>query len=467
MSANDSSNTAITQQLRRHLDNGKTQWVQDLCNDLHPVTLADHLNELTIDEIAEVFVLLDRTMQADTFMLINPEHRQTLIDQLSVEVLAETITVMSHDDRVDLVQAMPADRAKAVLKAMSDSERQDVLRLNAYETGTVGAVTTTDYIRLDPSMQVEVAIEDMRTHAAEVDTIYYGYVLDDNKRLLGTVSMKDLIMARPSDTLTDIMKTDIVTAQASGDELDAARKLARYDLIALPVLDDDEAMLGIVAFDDIMDVLEEEASETMYRKAGIGGLTPSDEKDVIYSKKLTQGPISYAIRLRVFFLLITLGGGLLVGGVIDFFEDTLAAVVAAAIFIPVIMDMGGNVGTQSTTIFARGVALGHINIRRFGKQLFREVKVGLIMGVLLGTVGGAVAYAWQGAPNDIPELGIAVGIALAVVIPLATLLGFLLPWILVKLGFDHASGADPFITTIKDFVSLALYFTLINVLIGL
>ena len=463
----ENKNTAITEQLRNYVEKERNGWIQELCHSLHPATLADHLDDLERDEVVAVFRLLEAETQAEIFMLLDIEHRRALLDDLSVDRMAAIVTGMHHDDRVDLLQEMSAEQSRRVLQSMAESEREDVLLLDTYPEDTVGAVTTTEYIRLSPSVRVDEAVEHMRARAQDTDIIYYGYVLDEDNHLLGTVSLKDLIMARSSDPVGDIMHTDVVSVQADEEDLVAARKLSRYDLVAIPVLDESGQMLGIAAFDDIIDVLEEEASETMYRKAGIGDVVPSDETDVIYSKKLTQGSIWYPVRLRILFLLITLAGGLLVGGVIEHFEETLAAVVAAAIFIPVIMDMGGNVGTQSTTIFARGVALGHIDVNRFGGQLVREVGVGVIMGVVLGLLGGAVAYYWQGLPHGVPELGVAVGVALAVVIPLATLLGFLLPWILVKLGIDHASGADPFITTIKDFVSLALYFTLINVLIGL
>jgi len=172
------------------------------------------------------------------------------------------------------------------------------------------------------------------------------------------------------------------------------------------------------------------------------------------------------VRLRILFLLVTVAGGLAVGALIDEFEETLASILTAAIFIPIVMDMGGNVGTQSTTTFARGVALGHINLKRFWKHVRREVTVGLIMGAILGILTGVIAWQWQGIPNDVPQIGIALGVSIFAVVTLATFMGFFLPWLLMKLGFDHAPGADPFITTIKDFIGLALYFTLVGLLIG-
>lgn len=461
-------NPEILNEFRALIEAESNGDLQELAQSLHPATLADYLNNLTPEEAADVVALLNPDTQADVLMMLDEEaHRPYVLDALAIKDLAPVITRMHHGDRVDLLQELDDDRANEALQQLARSEREDMQRLSAYEEGTVGAITTTEYVRLWPTMSTTAAIDQMREQAFDMETIYYGYVTDSDMRLVGTVSLKDLIMSRPDARVKDVMRTDVVSVEAEDGEMEAARVLSKYDLMAVPVLNGDGKMLGIATFDDVLDVLEEEATETMYRKAGIGQLVPSDERDVIYSKKLTQGSIWYPVRLRILFLLVTLVGGLLVGGVIDFYEDTLATVVAAAIFIPLIMDMGGNVGTQSTTIFARGIALGHIDVKDFGGQLLREVSVGVIMGVILGAIGGAVAYFWQAAPAGIPELAIAVGVALAVVIPLATLLGFLLPWVLVKIGVDHASGADPFMTTIKDFVSLALYFWLITVLVGL
>ncbi len=462
------NNPEILNEFRELIESGSNGRLQELSESLHPATLADYLNQLSPEQALDVVEVLESEVQSEVLMLLDEEqHRPYVLDRLAIDRLAPVISRMHHDDRVDLLQELDDERANDALRQLARSEREDMLRLGAYEEGTVGAITTSEYVRLWPTMSTKAAIDQMREQAYDMETIYYGYVLDSEMRLVGTVSLKDLIMSRPDARVKDVMNTDVVSVDANDNEMEAARLLSKYDLMAVPVSNGEQKMLGIATFDDVLDVLEEEASETMYRKAGIGQLVPSDERDVIYSKRLTQGSIWYPVRLRILFLLVTLVGGLLVGGVIDFYEETLAAVVAAAIFIPLIMDMGGNVGTQSTTIFARGIALGHIDVKNFKGQLFREVGVGAIMGLILGAIGGSVAYFWQAAPAGIPELAIAVGVALAVVIPLATLLGFLLPWILVKIGVDHASGADPFITTIKDFVSLALYFWLITMLVGI
>jgi magnesium transporter len=233
-------------------------------------------------------------------------------------------------------------------------------------------------------------------------------------------------------------------------------------------VDDEDKLVGMITFDDAMQAIEEDVSDTMYQKAGVmtGTSTREKARDVLFSRKLTQGNILYPVRLRITFLFITLIGGFLVGGVIDRFEELLSAIIVAAVFIPVIMDMGGNVGTQSTTIFARGLALGHIKLEKIWKHIGREMAIGALIGIILGLLAGTGAYFWQGEPNDLQLIGLAVGLSLIIVLPLASFLGFFIPYLLLKMGWDHAPGADPFITTIKDFVGLTLYFTLVSVFIG-
>jgi magnesium transporter len=243
----------------------------------------------------------------------------------------------------------------------------------------------------------------------------------------------------------------------------AVRLLKDHDLPAVPVVDSEGRLVGDITFDDVIDLVEEEATDAALAQAGVGNLL---SRDKVWSERLVRGSSWYAIRLRILFLIVTLIGGMLVGGVIERFEEVLEAVVAAAIFIPLVMDMGGNVGTQSTTIFARGLAWNHINVNRFLPYLFREIRIGAVMGLILGLAAGIISYLWQGAPNGIPQLGMAVGIALFCVVTLGAMLGAILPWIMLKFGFDHAPGADPFITTIKDFTGLWIYFTLVGTLIG-
>jgi len=271
-------------------------------------------------------------------------------------------------------------------------------------------------------------------------------------------------MAEPEQPIQALLQGQDIAVAVTAPELTAAKLLKDNDLPAIPVVDQEGRLVGDLTFDDVLDLLEEEATDVILAQAGVGNLI---KRDQIWSEKLVRGSIRYAVQLRIACLIITLIGGMVVGGVIQHFEEVLEAVVAVAIFIPVVMDMGGNVGTQSTTVFARGLAWQQIDIRRYGSYLFRELRIGAIMGFILGVSGGLIAYVWQGLPNNIPQLGAAVGLSLFIVITFAAVLGAFIPWLLLKLGFDHGPSSDPFITTIKDFTGLLLYFYLVSLFLGI
>lgn len=321
----------------------------------------------------------------------------------------------------------------------------------------VARIMSSEYLQLTHTDTVREAMAKVRNSSLPADYSNFVFVQGPDGKHLGFVRLSSLVRAHSEEPLVNMVEGADRAVSYDSDREEAARILQRLDLSLLPVLDEHQRLAGVLTFDRAMDVLEEEASEDAYWKSGIGDLT--HQKEVVRSEKLTSGGIGYPVKVRMSFLMVTLAGGLAVGGLIDFFEGALEAMVALAIFIPLVMDMGGNVGTQSTTIFARGLALGHIDLGKFFRvHVWRELKVGLVMGLTLSVVAGFIAFLWQGAPNGMPLLGVVVGLALMFSVTTACLLGFLLPWILLKLGLDHAPGADPFITTIKDFSGLAVYF---------
>ncbi|MCC5871636.1 MAG: magnesium transporter [Gammaproteobacteria bacterium] len=314
-----------------------------------------------------------------------------------------------------------------------------------------------DCLNMPDSTPAAEALDRVRESQLPNGAAGYIFVHGPDRRHIGFVRLSALLRADGNESLAALVEGRNKQVSYDTDREQASRELQRLDLPMLPILDEHGRLAGVLQFDTAMDILEEEASEDVYKKAGIGDLI--HQKEIVRSEKLTSGGIGYSVKVRLSFLMVTLAGGIMVGGLIDFFEGTLEALVALAIFIPLVMDMGGNVGTQSTTIFARGLALGHIDLGQFfRKHVGRELLVGLTMGVVLATLGGLIAYFWQGAPNGMPLLGVVVGVALMFSVTTACLLGFLLPWLLLKLGVDHAPGADPFVTTIKDFTGLAVYF---------
>lgn len=460
---------SIKTQLMNALKAGETTLLVRLLTELSPAHVAEFILELETQNKVRVFKSLEKDAQLQVLRILDEDIEYEILSTQPINYIYKLVEKMPHDKRVDLLKSFPENKRKEIMKELAQTEREDILKLSSYKEGTTGAIMTTDYAVITAEITAAQALEQLRLEAPEKETIYYAYLIDAQRRLIGTVSLRQLITADKHLKISELMSSDFVSVFADEPAEKTARMLKEADLLAIPVLDRQGRITGIVTFDDAMQVIEEETSETMFQKAGIAGRSDRDkerEKDLVNSSKLLKGTIWYPIRLRMMFLFVTLAGGFLVGGVIDHFEEVLEAVLVAAIFIPVLMDMGGNVGTQSSTIFARGLALGHIDTNRMFSHIGREVSIGVVMGVVLGFIGGVVAWYWQGMPNGIPEIGLAVGIGLAVVVPVATLLGFLLPYILLKLGFDHAPGADPFITTIKDFTGLGLYFYLVATFVG-
>nr|WP_184080648.1 magnesium transporter [Nocardiopsis mwathae] len=443
----------------RDLDRAKTTLTTATADEIAVI-----LRILPPTELVLAFRLLDKHLAMEVFDLLTDDEQVRLLRAMTDSEAAAVLADLDADDLARLVDEAPAAVAKRLLAAMSDADRERVGALLAYPAGSAGREANPEYIAVRPHMLVKETlglISRSRLGPEDVTTVF---ITENDRTYLGLVSVAELVQADPFTEVGELARLGDIAVPTRSAAAPAARALQRRDLGAIPVVDSERRLVGALTYDDAMDAIDDDTSETVYRKAGMGD--PAHATEMLRSERLTSGSIWYPVRVRIAFLMVTLAGGLLVGGLIDSFEDVLAAVVAVAVFVPLVMDMGGNVGTQSTTIFARGLALGHIDPNRFGRQLFREVRVGLAMALAIALVGGGIAYLWQGAPNGIPMLGVAVGLALFTSVTLATFLGFALPWLMLKLGLDHAPGADPFITTIKDFTGLAVYFGLASLLLG-
>jgi magnesium transporter len=312
---------------------------------------------------------------------------------------------------------------------------------------------TTEYISLPADIPVEEAITRLREIAPKAETIYYVYVVDDSGCLIGVISLRDLIASSDGTVLKDIMRRNVISVNAALDQEEVARVVSKYDLLAVPVIDDHDRLLGIITVDDVIDVLEQEATEDIYRLAGASE---------VEGMELTEAPVSKVVRLRLPWLLISMAGGIISGSIIGAYKSTLEAIVMLAVFIPVIMGMGGNVGTQSSTIFVRGLATGEIDRSEIWPYFFREIRVGLAMGLICGTLISFIAYFWQGNMY----LGLVVGISMLITISVATLIGTLVPTLLNMANIDPAITAGPFVTTIKDFTGLLIYFLVASMFIS-
>ena len=432
-----------------------------------PAETARRLAEIDLDDRWEIFQRMDRKEALAVFLHMDDEEQANLLETMGLEEARKLVTHLPVYTLARMSEILPSEYGDTILGHLAPARREAVRGILGHPVDSVARVMRTDFEAANGATSVGEALQRLRTSSAlSDDVVSLLFVTDTEGHYLGYVRLSALLRAEPAVSVGSIIESRNHRIAPNEDKVDAARLLQRTNLPVLPVVDSTNHLVGVIRFDDAMDVLEEDASEDVYKKAGIGDLVHATE--LVRSEKLTSGGIGYPVKVRLLFLMVTLAGGLAVGGLIDHFEEVLMAVVALAVFIPLVMDMGGNVGTQSTTIFARGLALGHINLQRFFRvHLLREMMVGLVMGVVIGVVAGTIAYFWQGAPNDLPLLGFVVGFALFFSVTTASLLGFLLPWVMVKIGVDHAPGADPFITTIKDFSGLAVYFLSAVWLLGL
>jgi len=423
-----------------------------------PADVAHQLPLRPAGQQAIVYRLLGKQQALEVFELLDPDAQLALIGALADPEAVALLEALDDDDRVRLVDEMPARVAKRLVASMDADTRSAVDLMLGYPSESVGRILSPTYIAVRSATTVGEALEAVRESTLAAKHVSTVFVVDSQRRYEGLVRLGDLVRTAPGERVGQVATGADMAVGASSDAGQAARRLQEMDLEALAVVDDEGRLIGALTVDDAMDALDVDTSATMYSMAGIAD--PGQSVERMRSQRLTSGSILYPVRVRLLFLMVTLAGGLVVGGLIDAFEGALEAVVAVAIFIPLVMDMGGNVGTQSSTIFARGLALGHIDPTRMWRHIAREMRVGVVMGAVIGLLAGTIAMVWQGIPNDIPQLGLAVGVSLFVSVNLAAFLGFALPWLLLRLGFDHAPGADPFITTIKDFTGLAVYFGL-------
>ncbi|WP_353893876.1 magnesium transporter [Proteinivorax hydrogeniformans] len=442
-----------------HLEKREMDSLKELLSKSEVIEILDVMRELSAEEQVIVYRLLSKNKALLVFEQLDVSLQQKLLSSFTEEKVIELISELAPDDRVRLLDELPAKVTKRLVRSLSPEEREETALLMGYDDETAGRLMTTEYVRLKRSYTAKEALEKVRTYAPDKETIYTIYITDDSTKLEGVLSLRELVIASPEDTLEDIMHKKVIKVSTGTDQEEVARTLQELDLMALPVVDKENRLVGIITVDDAMDIIDEETTEDIFDKAGLRDL---NDRESDRSERLVNGSLIQIWKARLPFLVITMIGGLLAGAVIDAFEEALEAVAAVAIFIPVIMDMGGNAGTQSSTIFARGLILGHINTKKFMNHLGKEVIVGLSMGAIVGVATGIIASVWQG----IPELGMAVGLALGLTMTLATTLGFFIPYTLFKLGIDQAAGSDPIITTIKDISGLLIYFVLVSQFLG-
>lgn len=445
--------------IRFYIKKKEFKKLQVILKDLQRHELKEIFKHLKQDEQVIFFEVLSEDKAVALFKILGTQQQKNLLDALQPPMVQTFLNQLSSDDRVRLFDRLPERRVKSLLGVLTPDNRSETLHLQAYVPETAGRIMTTEFVTLTEDMTQEEALAKVTEEATRKENIYILFIIDEKLKLTGFVTLHQLLMMAPTAVINEHMSRQPISVKTSEEQEKVAQKVKELDLLALAVVDDTNKLVGIVTFDDAMEILEEEATEDILNQAGLSDLKDTEEDR---SKLLINGKLNKILAVRLPFLLATLLLSMLSGLVIENFEQTLESIAMVAIFIPLIMGMGGNIGTQSSTVFTRGLVLGHIEIENFLEHFFKELRVGLTIGALMGIMAGLMATIWLG----FPMLGLAVGLALFATMTVASLLGFLVPFILIKLKIDQAAGSAPIITTIKDLVALLIYFTCISLFLG-
>ncbi len=421
----------------------KNQRLKEIFNDFHPRDIFVLCEDLEPDEIAEIVIALGRPLGIDFFEEFKIKQQREIFRHFPKEWMGHVLDEMAPDERADFVKALPKERADELLPLVAQAERNDIKKLIQYEEGTAGSILTTEYAFISQDITVKNAIDRLKLQAFDRETIYYVYVTDNERHLFGFVSLKDLLV-NPSDRVVkDIMHVNIISALVNEDKELVAKKLSDYNLLAIPIVDPENRLVGIVTVDDVVDVIVEESTEDIYRYGAVGQYV-----DYMGSR---PGAIS---KHRILWLLVLVFVGFISGIIIEKYSFKIEAVVALSFFIPLLCGSGGNAGTQSSTVVIRGLATGEIEMKDIFKIFKKELVIGLIVGLSMSALGALRAL----MVNKDPRLALTVGCAMIFTVVVGTTAGAILPLIFKKLKLDPALMSGPFITSIVDIVCLLAYF---------
>jgi magnesium transporter len=430
-----------------------------LCESEHPADLASQLSDLDLDQLVTIFSHMSPECCADVLTHMDYEDQREIAKELSNDVLALAITRMSSDDRVDLLQSMPEESSEILLRLLATTEREDIRRLSSYEEDTAGALMTSEYATLSPGLTARQAIDKLRLEAPNKETIYYSYVIDARRRLLGLVSLRELILARPTVRIEKIMRRDPIFARVHDDQEEVARQMAKYDLLAMPVVNGTDALVGIITFDDVHDVIEEEATEDFHRMGSISSGTGADD---LVDIGLRDASPWLLIRKRLPWLLALVFMNIFSGAGIAYYEDTIQATVALVFFLPLLIGSGGNAGAQSATLMVRALAIGDVMMKDWFRLLGKEVGIALAIGVCM-----ALAVSFIGVFRGGMDVAVIVSMAMVCVVLFGSLLGMSLPFLLTRLKLDPATASAPLVTSVADIGGVIIYFGIASWYLGL
>ncbi len=427
--------------------------------DQNPIDIAELLSEDAELPLAKLYRLLPKTLAAEVFVEMDSDTQAKLIAELSDKEIAETMSELFYDDAADLIEEMPATVVKRILKNTATEDRSEINKLLKFKDDSAGSIMTTEFVELKREMTVGEALDHIRRVAPDKETVYTCYVTDGTRHLLGLVTALALLTSPTDKKIGDLMNEHVISARTSDDREEVAKTLTKYDFLALPVVDSEDRLVGIVTVDDALDVISEETEEDFAKMAG---MSPSEAP---YLKT----PALRLFRARIPWLLLLMVSATFTGMIISGFENALAKQVVLTMFIPMLMDTGGNSGSQSSVTIIRALSLGDVHFGDILRVLRKELTTALLCGVTLA----AVAFIKLMTVDNLLSGGVTLTVALVVSLTLlctvlaAKFIGATLPLIVHKIGLDPAVAASPMITTIVDAIALLVYFAIATALLGL
>jgi magnesium transporter len=429
--------------------------IKRLLADIPVSALSAVWDELENEESLKLFFHLNLEQKVDLINDLSPIAQEELINRLSLEHIRNIFEEMEPDDLVDIIQAVSIEARESVWNSLSTEARQETQFLLRFDADDAAGLMTPRYVAIRSTINVGQALSFLRKGAGEVETVYYMYVVDPLKRLTGVVSIRDILSSQDDVIIDEIMVKKVIAVHEETDQEEVAKILEDNDLIALPVIDRYNRLLGIVTFDDVIDVIREEQTEDVYKMGAMGGSTD----------RYTDTNIWGLVKKRVPWLIVLLLAGTITTNVLNFYEPIYLSAVFLMWFVPVITQTGGNSGTQSSTLMIRGLATGELRFRDIGSVMLKEVFVGVIMGIILGAIITARTFILP--PGVAIFEAVSIGLSLSLVVLFSTTIGALAPLLIHKMGFDPTVMAGPLMATVIDVIGLTLYFQMAKLLLGL
>jgi magnesium transporter len=446
------SNKILLESIKRLLRRDATSHLLKIVKKTHAADLALVFDSLSIHNQRRLFDIIDDvSIKGEVFSNLAEDTFLSLVNGMDLDDIVEILDLMPRDDVADLLGRLPVEKSDAILEKMKKEGSEEVEGLLHYEDDTAGGIMVPDFIALQEDTTAGEAIKSLQKEHLEVEMPFYLYVVDANGNLIGVSSLRQLVVVPPNTSLKDFMITDVFAVKTDMDQEEVAKIVARYDILAVPVVDDTNKLVGIVTVDDVIDIIREEATEDILKMVGAG-------EEFVETKSIFKN-----IKMRMPWLFASCIGGIIASFIIGYFQSSLSKLAYLAAFIPVIMGMGGNIGVQSATITVRGLATGRLSIRDIWSVVSKQLLVGMMLGLFYGFVVGAVAQLkyLQGL--------FAISVALAVFssMTMAALAGSLVPMTLAKINVDPAIASGPFVTTAIDIVSVTFYFIIATTLLGI